>query len=111
MDTTPDQNNVNSIRPVASSPSLDNQGGVEITLLSNREFLPGGELLVLQIGSQQFDISRLGDDGSTNQVTFTLTSDQFASLQQGDPITVQFGDGGNGNTWNFGHVDKTMLNQ
>ena len=109
VDTTPDQNTVNSIRSVVSSPSLDNQGGVEITLSSNREFLPGGELLVLQIGSQQFDISRLGDDGSTNQITFTLTSDQFASLQQGDPITVQYGDGGNGETWNFGHIDKTML--
>jgi hypothetical protein len=111
VDTTPDQNTVNSIRSVASSPSLDNQGGVEITLSSNREFLPAGELLVLQIGSQQFDISRLGDDGSTNLVTFTLTTDQFASLQQGDPITVQYGDGGNGNTWNFGRIDKIMLKQ
>jgi len=90
---------------------LNNQGGVEITLTSNRAFLPGGEILVLQIGSQQFDTSRLGDDGSTTQVTFTLTADQFASLQQGDPISVQYGDGGNGNTWNFGHVDKNMLNQ
>jgi hypothetical protein len=111
VDTTPDQNAVNSVRSVASSPSLDSQGGVEITLSSNREFLPGGELLVLQIGSQQFDISRLGDDGSTNVVTFTLTTDEFASLQQGDPITVQYGDGANGNTWNFGHIDKTMLKQ
>jgi hypothetical protein len=24
---------------------------------------------------------------------------------------VQYGDGGNGHTWNFGHVDKTMLSQ
>jgi hypothetical protein len=110
-DNTPDQNTVKSMKSVASSPALGNQGGVEITLTSNRAFLPGGEILVLQIGSGQFDISRLGDDGSTNQVTFTLTADQFASLQQGDSITVQFGDGGNGNTWNFGHVDKNMLNQ
>jgi hypothetical protein len=102
---------VNSISSVASSLSLDNQGGVELTLSSNREFLPAGELLVLQIGSQQFDISRLGDDGSTNLVTFTLTTDEFASLQQGDPITLQYGDGGNGNTWNFGHIDKAMLKQ
>ncbi len=84
---------------------------MDITFSSNRSFLPGGELLVLQIGSQQFDVSRLGDDGSINQVTFTFTSDEFASLQQGDPITVQYGDGGNGNTWNFGHVDKTILSQ
>jgi len=111
QDNTPDQNNVNSMKSVSASPALNNQGGVDITLTSNRPFLPAGELLVLQIGSQQFDISRLSDNGSTNTVTFTLTADQFASLQQGDPITVQYGDGGNGNTWNFGHVDKTMLNQ
>jgi hypothetical protein len=111
VDNTPDQNNVNSIKSVSSSSALNNQGGIDITMSSNRAFLPAGELLVLQIGSQQFDISRLGDDGSTNKVTFTLTSDQFASVRQGDPITVQYGNGGNGNTWNFGHVDKTMLNQ
>jgi len=108
--TTADQNTVNSMKSVPSSPALNGQGGIDITLSSNRAFLPAGELLVLQIGSQQFDLSRMGDDGSTNTVTFTLTSDEFASLQQGDPITVQYGDGGNGNTWNFGHVDKTMLN-
>jgi hypothetical protein len=110
VDNTPDQNNVKSIKSVLSSPALNNQGAVDITLSSNRPFLPGGELLVLRIGSQQFDVSRLGDDGSTNQVTFTLTSDQFAAVQQGDPMAVQYGDGGNGITWNFGHVDKTMLN-
>src|SRR5215471_5952959 len=111
VDPTPDQNTVNSMTSVSASPTLGGQGGVDITFSSNRAFLPGGELLVLQIGSQQFDVSRLGDDGSTNQVTFTLTSDEFASLQQGDPITVQYGDGANGKTWNFGHVDKTMLSQ
>ena len=111
LDTTADQNNVSSMKSVPASAAVGGQGGVDITLSSNRSFLPGGELLVLQIGSQQFDVSRLGGDGSTNQVTFTLTLDEFAALQQGDPITVQYGDGGNGNTWNFGHVDKTMLTQ
>jgi len=111
VDTTPDQNAVNTMKSVSASSALKGQNGVDITLSSNRPFLPGGELLVLQIGNQQFDVSRLGDDGSTNQVTFTLTSDEFASLQQGDPITVQYGDGRNGKNWNFGHVDKNMLSQ
>ena len=111
VDTTSDQNAVSSMKPVSASSALSGQSGVDIRLSSNRPFLPGGELLVLQIGSQQFDVSRLGDGGSTNQVTFTLTADEFASLQQGDPISVQYGDGGNGHTWNFGHVDKTMLSQ
>lgn len=108
-DTTTDQNSVTSMQSVSSSLALNNQGGVDITLSSNRPFLPAGQLLALQIGSQQFDVSRLGDDGSTNQVTFTLTSDQFASIQQGDHVTVQYGDGSGGHQWNFGSVDKTIL--
>jgi hypothetical protein len=42
-------------------------------------------------------------------ITFVLTQNQFAALQQGDHITVQYGSGGA--SWNFGTVDKTMLNQ
>src|SRR5499427_5263781 len=49
VDNTPDQNTVNSLKSVSASPALDGQGGVEITLSSNRPFLPGGELLILQI--------------------------------------------------------------
>jgi hypothetical protein len=108
-DTTPDQNNVQSMKTVTASSALAGQSGVEISLNSNRPFLPVGSMLVLQIGSQQSDISRFADNGSTNQITFVLTQDQFAALQQGDHITVQYGSGGS--AWNFGTVDKTMLNQ
>ena len=66
---------------------------MEITLNSNRPFLPAGEVLVLRIGDQEFDISRYSDDGSTNQVTFVLTQSEFASLKQGDQISVQYGQG------------------
>ena len=88
---------------------LRNQPGVEITLNSNRPFLPAGEILVLRIGDQEFDISRYSDDGSTNQVTFVLTQSEFASLKQGDQISVQYGQGDNGNGWRFGGIDKNML--
>jgi len=108
-DNTPDQNNVNSMKTVAASSALNGQSGVEISLNSNRSFLPTGEVLMLQIGSQQVDLSRYADNGSINQITFVLTQEQFAALQQGDHISVQYGDGGP--SWNFGTVDKTMLNK
>jgi hypothetical protein len=110
-DSTPDQNTVQNLKSVSASSAIDGTAGVEIRLTSNRNFLPTGQLLTLQIGSQQFNISRFADDGSTNQVIFTLTQDEFSSLQQGDPVAVQYGDSGLGRTWNFGHLDKTILNQ
>jgi hypothetical protein len=94
-----DQNAVSSITTVASEAALRNQPGVEISLNSNRPFLPAGEILVLRVGDQEFGVSRYSEDGSTNQVRFVLTQAQFASLKQGDQISVQYGDGGNGNGW------------
>jgi hypothetical protein len=108
-DTTADQNAVTAMDANPSSPAVGNQSAVEMTLTSNRPFLPMGELLVLTIGDQTFDVSRYSDDGSTNQIAFVLTQAEFASLKQGDQISVQYGDGGNGRIWRFGGVDKNML--
>jgi hypothetical protein len=107
-DTTVDQNAVTAMVATPSSPAVGNQSAVDITLNSNRAFLPTGEMLVLTIGDRTFDLSRYAD-GATNQITFTLTQAEFASLKQGDQISVQYGDGGNGRIWRFGGVDKNML--
>lgn len=104
-----DQNNVSSMTAVSSSTALANQSGVEITLNSNRPFLPTGEMLVLRVGGQEFDVSRYSANGSTNQITFVLTQAEFSSLRQGEQISVQYGDGGNGRIWRFGTVDKNMV--
>ena len=82
---------------------------VEIELNSNREFLPQGELLVLRIGSQDFNLSRYPASGETNTVIFELTAAEFASLSQGDPMNVQYGNGPTYKGWGFGRVDKSML--
>jgi hypothetical protein len=108
-DATVDQNVVTAIAATPSSPATGNQPAVDMTLNSNRPLLPMGEMLVLTIGDQTFDVSRYADDGSTGQITFTLTQAEFASLKQGDQISVQYGDGGNGRIWRFGGVDKNML--
>jgi hypothetical protein len=108
-DDSPDQNTVKSIASTPSSPALGNQSGVEMTLNSNRPFLPMGEMLVLMIGDKQFDVSRYAQDGSTTQLTFVMTPAEFAALKQGDQIVVQYGDDDNGKSWKFGGVDKNML--
>ena len=109
QDTQLDQNAVKSMTSIPSSPRLRDQAVVEISLTSNRPFPPAGEILVLRIGDQEFDVSRYADDGSTNGVTFVLTSAEFASLKQGDQISVKYGYGENGNGWRFGGIDKSLL--
>jgi hypothetical protein len=94
---------------IPSSTVLAGQPGLEISLTSNRPFLPAGEILVLRIGDQQFDVSRYSDDRSTNQIIFVLTQAEFTALKQGDQVTVQYGVGGNGGIWRFGGIDKNML--
>ncbi len=107
--TGSDQNSVSSISAVPSSSLLRGEPAVELSLTSNRRFLPSGEILVLRIGDQQFDVSRYSDDGSTDRLTFVLTQAEFESLKQGDQISVQYGYGQNGNGWRFGGIDKNML--
>ncbi|HJZ81287.1 MAG TPA: hypothetical protein VKD91_13115 [Pyrinomonadaceae bacterium] len=101
-----DVNRVKSMRSVQSATLGDT---VEIELSSNREFLPQGEMLVLRIGSEEFNLSRYPDTGETSTVVFTLTAQEFAGISQGDSVGVQYGSGPNYNGWNFGKVDKTML--
>ena len=102
-------NDVNQVKSMRSVQSSTLGSTVEIELNSNREFLPQGEMLVLRIGSQEFNLSRYPVTGETNTVVFTLTADEFARLSQGDTMAVQYGSGTNYNGWNFGRVDKTML--
>ena len=103
--STTDMNSISSMRSVTLANS---QLGVDIQFTSNREFLPQGEMLVLQIGSAEFTTSRYPVTGETTMVTFTLTADEFATVSQGDPV-VQYGSGQGAEAWNFGHLDKNML--
>ena len=97
------------MKATRSSQLIPTQSGVEIELTSNREFLPQGELLVLKVGSQEFSLSRYGEDGSTNRVIFTLTTEQWSQINTGDPVVIQYGSGAGADSRNFGHIDKNML--
>jgi hypothetical protein len=101
-----DVNRIAAMRQVALT---SGQAGVEIELTSNREFLPHGELLVLQIGSLEFDLSGYRPDGDTRTVIFALTTEQFAQIANGDHVRVLYGTGADGRGWNFGPVNKNML--
>jgi len=104
-----EKNAIASVKATRSSQLTPNQSGVEIELTSNREFLPQGEMLVLKVGSQEFSLSRYGDDGSTKRLIFTLTTEQWTLINTGDPVVVQFGSGAGADSRNFGHIDKGML--
>ncbi|MBO0857263.1 MAG: hypothetical protein J2P21_02180 [Chloracidobacterium sp.] len=107
--TSPEVDTVESVKATNSSQALPNQAGVEIELTSTREFLPKSEMLTLKVGSQEFSLSRYGDDGSTNHVIFTLTTEQWSLINNGDPIVIQYGSGAGADSRNFGHIDKTKL--
>jgi len=105
--TTSDTNSIKSMRSVTFA---NGQSAVEINLTSNREFLPAGEMLILRIGNTEFSASRYNPSGETSTVIFTLTGEEFAGVSQGDDVVVQYGSGAGASAWNFGHIDKKMLN-
>ena len=77
--------------------------------MSGREFLPQGEMLTLRVGSQEFKLSHYPSTGETTRVIFSLTSQEFAQVNQGDSVFVDYGSGAS--RWNFGKVDKSLLNR
>ena len=103
--TTDDVNQVKSIRQV----SFAGTSAIQIELKSNREFLPKGMLLILRIGEHEFGVSRYPQSGETTTVTFTLTPEQFAQIQDGSTIAVQYGSGPNRPGWRFGKINKGQL--
>jgi len=99
----------NSIKSLRSLMFANGQSGVEISLSSNREFLPTGEMLILRIGNAEFSVSRYNSSGETSTVNFILTAEEFAGVSQGDEVVVQYGSGAGAAPWKFGHIDKNML--
>lgn len=104
-----DASDVNRVPAIHRASAASGDETIEIELTSSREFLPHGELLVLRIGSQEFDLSRYATDGDTRTVIFTLTSQEFARIANGDAVTVHYGAGAEGRGWNFGAIDKNMV--
>jgi hypothetical protein len=66
--------------------------GVEIELFSKRIFPARALFPILCIGVESFWPGGVGEDGSLNRLIFTLTSAEFAALQDTSLVTVQHGD-------------------
>jgi len=99
-----------SIRRVESSDALGGQPGIEIQLFSDDQFPVRDQIMVLQIGASQFFLSGY-PNGDLNTVVFTLTEEEFAAVFCGEPVIVQYGIAPSDEVWQFGNLDKTILDQ
>ncbi len=99
-------------QPVNTIKSITTVGQtVEITVNSTKQFDVRDELVVLMIGDQEFTTSRSPDDGRLNELTFILTLDEWSQVATGDPVIVRFGQDNAPDHWDFGQLDKTLLNK
>lgn len=100
------------------------QEAYELELTSEEPFVVRAMPTLLRIGSVDMGLSRIGLDGHT--IVFTISSENYAQLETGDPILVHhtfipealvddpdlagrliFTDGGQ--VWTFGRFDKSQL--
>ncbi len=96
-----------AVRNVADARGLGQRvGGVEIIVSSDEPFPVRDELVVLDIGGQQFTISRYPQEGqSTNMLIFTLTEAEYNDLPSGSLVRVQYGNDAEVR-WEFGPLIK-----
>lgn len=108
-----DGNRIVSIRRVGSSATLRTQSAaaaVEIEVASNQPFPVRNELPVLRIGKREIMLSRYPDNGDLKRLIFTLPEEEFAQVSSGEEVLVQYGRGESTQRWNFGRMNKSMLN-
>jgi hypothetical protein len=90
---------------------------VEITVTSSEPFPVRALPPVLMIGDARFARSRYPDDGSLDTLVFVIPIDDFALLNDGDPIRVGYGlspaaeakGPTAGQAWDLGRLDKSRL--
>jgi hypothetical protein len=102
-------NQILAIRSLTAARVLNNLPGVEIEVMSNEPFPVRNELHVLRIGNREFVLSRYPSSGETNRLIFTIPLSEFTQLVSGDEIWLQYGRQPARERWNFGRLDKTML--
>jgi hypothetical protein len=91
---------------VPNADPFDGQPGVEVEVVSERMFPVRDALVTLTIGSTMSQRSRYGDDGDLHTLIFTLSHEEFALAQGGDPVVVHYLPGSD--TWWFGGLDPTV---
>ena len=84
---------------------------IKIELHSDAAFPARGELAVMQIGDKEFTLSQYPADGSTHTIIFTLTTEEFAQLHNGDRVLFKYGRGEQPDQRDFGRLDKSRLDK
>ena len=78
---------------------------IEIEVRSAVEFPVRDALLTMRIGELEVNLSHYPSPGDLHRVVFTLTPEQYASVNHGDPVTVGFGPR-SALEWDFGALVK-----
>lgn len=104
-------NTVRGIGPTAVAGVIEGiqPSWLDVELESPVPFAEQAELLLLQIGDTEVELSRHPETGSDQRLVFTLTPEQTASLQDGDDITVRYGGPHSPLVWTFGPLDASLL--
>ncbi|MFN0121654.1 MAG: hypothetical protein ACKV2V_14265 [Blastocatellia bacterium] len=91
--------------------AVENAGGlIDIEIASSDNFPPLNELPVLVIDGREFLLGRYPGNGETNRMLFTLTQEEYDSLQNGAEVRFQYGRGNESvRRWELGQLDKTAL--
>lgn len=108
----PPRNIIQSIR-TALTPGATPRPIVEITVTSPRSFGARDEVIHMSLRGQEILHSRSPKGGSLNTLIFQLTPAQWAAARTGDLVAVSYGhdadSGAAGDRWDFGPLDKKML--
>jgi hypothetical protein len=103
-------NEVNTIESIRTASTPEPK--VEIEISSTKPFPVRDQIVILRIGTKDFYLSRPPSDGSLNTLIFMLTPDEFAQLDNGDQIVVQYGQGDSEDDRRYyGILDKNLLDQ
>ena len=57
---------------------------------------------------QTIDTASYQDDGDTHNIVFTMSPDQYAAIQDGAPMKVQYGKDVVTHEWQFAPLDKAV---
>jgi hypothetical protein len=86
------------------------KGAVLIEVTSDRKFPPINAFPELHVGAVTVSRSTYPASGDTKTLIFPVTAAQFASMKDGDPISVRYNPDGQG-VWEFGKLDKKLLDK
>jgi len=101
-----------SLRTADAAHALNSLQTIEVVVTSNQPFPVQNQLAVLRIGTSEFNISRYPETGELTTLTFSITGDDFAALNNGDPVRVQYGSGVRApRGWTFGILNKSLLDR